>query len=235
MATAQANQQDIMASLTEEQKFLLPFIEGITVLEGRKGSGKSTASVALLYLLKEHFNMPIVCDFPLKEDTFGPYTHMDINAFVKDLQTVSAATKGDSPDVAERAMDSLMKGKHSILDGSAILLDEAYKYLDCRTPADKVVRLFGYWISQIRHFRASLIIVIPDISMMDKRIHRQIDRIGRVYTDHDTGEVVALFNDIMAGERKRLIFDATKYWPMFDSWVLTPFRMQHMNIGRGGE
>ena len=232
MATATKPVQNLFDELTPEQQFLLPFIDGITVLEGRKGSGKSTASVALLYLLKEHFNMPVVCDFPLKEETFGEYTHMDINSFVKDLRIVSEATKGDSADVAERAVDKLMGGRRSILDGSAILLDEAYKYLDCRTPADKVVRLFGYWISQIRHFRASLIIVVPDVSMMDKRIHRQIDRIGRVYTDHESGEVVALFNDIMAGERKRLVFDAEKYWTMFDSWVLTPFRMQHMNVGR---
>ena len=224
----------VMLDLTKEQKYLLPFTEGITAVEGKKGSGKTTAAIALAWKVRELFGMPIVCDFPLKEE-FGPYTHLDIPRFLDDLRTVSAATKGHGTHVAERAVDMLFKTKYPSIEGCFMILDEAYKYVDSRTPNDRVVRLFGYWISQIRHFRTSLILIVPHMDMVDKRVARQVDRIARCYTDQRREKVVCLVSDILRGKPTRLTIDASKYWPMFDSWVLTPFRMAHLSVGAEGE
>ncbi len=224
----------VLADLTKEERVLLPFTEGITLFEGKKGSGKTTAAVALAHKLKELFDLPTVCDFPLKE-AYGEYSHIDIPNFVDDLRIVAEATKGDRKDVAERAVDLLFAKRYPKIEGSCVVLDEAYKYLDSRTPADRVVRLFGYWISQIRHFKCSLILIVPHVDMIDKRVARQVDRIARCYTDERRSKVVTLINDITRTKPLRITIDAEKYWEMFDSWVLTPFRTKHLNVGREGE
>lgn len=222
-------------SLTEEQEDLLSFTEGITVFKGKKGTGKTTSAVALAYLLKENFGIPVVADFPLTED-FGEYEYIDLAGFVRTLQWVTETVKGGASQ-QQAAVDKLMSSKQgSLLTEKVIIFDEAYEYMDSRSPMDKVNKLFGYWISKIRHFKSALILITPDTDMLDKRVNRQVDRIGSCWTDDpyedwddpDEGfeeyETHAIIEDIAFDKRYKFHFLGKKYHAMFDSWVQAGFR-----------
>lgn len=217
----------------QSQQILGNFTEGITVMHGRKGTGKTTAAVGLLWNLRETFGMPVVCDFPLKEE-FGVYTKIDINSFVTQIRLLGELTKGQSQEMSKVALSKYMENgmedfetgekKMLAIEGAAMLLDEAYTYMDSRSAQDKVVRLFGHWISQIRHFRTALIIVAPHMDMLDKRVNRQVDRTGTSFTDKESGSTFTRFHDLNTDEFFNIEWDSPKYWNMFDSWVKTPFR-----------
>ena len=155
-----------LRSLTEEQQGLLVFTDGITVMKGRKGSGKTLSAVALAHLLQKNFGIEVVADFPLHAP-FGPYHYFDIENFVKYLRLISEEVKKGAA-FQEAAVDALMKrNQGALLTHKVIILDEAYQYLDCRNSQDPVVKLFGYWISQIRHFQSALFIIAPHTDMLD--------------------------------------------------------------------
>lgn len=223
-----------ITQLSKPEQLLAQFAEGITAFEGRKGSGKTTAAVAIMHKLRETFNIPSVCDFPLKE-AYGDYTKISIPTFVDELRLITEATQGMGKEVAERATDVLFKKRYPSIVGSTMLLDEAYKYVDSRMPNDKVVRLFGYWISQIRHYQTSLLLIVPHMDMVDKRVARQVDRVARCYTDERTGRVKVMVTDFQKSKPTRITINATRYWEMFDSWVLLPFRSNALNVGTEGE
>lgn len=218
--------------LTERQQTLLPFTEGITVFEGRKGSGKSTSAVALLWYLREEFGLPSVCDFPLKE-AFGEAEFFDLKIFIENLRFIAQHFKASEDSSARKAVDELMeKGKIPKIVQKAIFLDEGYQYADSREPGAKDVKLFGYWIQQIRHFQSPLIMVVPHLDMIDKRVRRQVDRVltCETWTEPDgTRWTYAVGDDISLDEQVELYVNASVFQEMFDSWVLTPIR----GAGRG--
>lgn len=213
--------------LTPLQEKLLPFSDGITVFEGIKGSGKTTSAIALAWYLREEFGFPVVCDFPLKTE-FGDYQPFDTKVFVQNLRMIAEASKGFDQSVANRQLEELMEaGKMPRIIGSVIILDEAYQYMDSRMPHDRAVRLFGYWISQIRHFQSPLIFMTPAMHMIDKRIRLQVDRVMNCITEqYDNGErmTYASGDDRVLGNPIELEVNAARFQEMFNSWVLQPIR-----------
>lgn len=223
------DEEEPVWDLTPEQELLLPFTDGITVLTGSKGQGKTTAAVALAYSLKKHFGLPVVSDFNLKEP-FGDFIKIDLKSFIADLRLISAEL---SVTQSEAALDSLMNNNHLKipLNGCVMILDEGYQYMESRTPNDKVVRLFGYWIQQIRHYRVSLLFITPHLDMIDKRMVRQIDRLGTSMIDRRRGRLITTYTDMGTHKLTQIIAeDISMYWAMFDSWGLFQFRETALNI-----
>ena len=60
-------------------------VESCTMLEGKKGRGKTITGVALSYNLREAFNMPTICvgsRMGLIKDIYGPYEFIDERDFL---------------------------------------------------------------------------------------------------------------------------------------------------------
>lgn len=216
-----------LRSLTEEQQGLLVFMDGITVMKGRKGSGKTLSAVALAHLLQKHFGIEVVADFPL-HSSFGSYEYFDIENFVRTLRMVSEEVRKGAA-FQEAAVDTLMRrNQGTLLTHKVIILDEVYQYIDCRNSQDPVTKLMGYWISQIRHYQSALFIIAPHTDMIDKRVNRQVDRVGSCYTDSpfetDDPFTHAIIDDLAYDDKYRFHFSVKTFGAMYDTHVLTGFR-----------
>ncbi|KKN55132.1 hypothetical protein LCGC14_0585040 [marine sediment metagenome] len=216
-----------LRSLTEEQQGLLVFTDGITVLKGRKGAGKTLTAVALAHLLQKNFGIEVVADFPLHAP-FGPYEYFDIENFVRTLRLISEEVRKGAA-FQEAAIDTMMKRQQgTLLTHKVIILDEVYQYIDCRNSQDPVTKLMGYWISQIRHYQSALFIIAPHTDMIDKRVNRQVDRVGSSYTDsvYETDDpfVHTIIDDLAYDDKYRFHLSVRTFGAMYDTHVLSGFR-----------
>lgn len=177
--------------LSMEEELLVQFVEKFTAVWGRKGTGKTMISVSICHGLKENFGIKTVSDVELTEK-FGDYTYINIDRFIDQIRFINELTKGQSETIAKNALtkqisngmvDSNGVSLMSSIEGAALILDEAYNYLDARESQSRLVKLVGHWISQMRHYRVSLFLITPHLDMIDKRARRQIDISGECYTD----------------------------------------------------
>ena len=117
----------------------------IFTFEGVMGSGKTLSACALAYL-----------EYTRGRDVISnvhvnfPYTQLDTQFFVEHM-------------LDQELSDCVM------------LLDEAYIYLDARTSASKLNKLFTYFIAQTRKRNVDLYVCIHHIDTVDKRLRRAID------------------------------------------------------------
>jgi len=207
------------------------FLESIVLLEGKRGRGKTLALVAMSYQLRELFGRHVITvgsKAGLRPE-FGDYTYLDETAFLKELngiREVSATTpEGAMQEVVEEA---LRRMGINIL-GATMIFDEAYKLFDCRSTAEKLVKVFGYFIAQSRHYGTTILLSSPHRDMIDKRVRRQIDWYGRCFYSPHTQICTVRFTSGADSIKMRIY--GPNYFDLFDSWVLLGYRKRQLQIG----
>jgi hypothetical protein len=235
--------KQIQARQNEDKKkrLLSYLLNQIVLLEGKKGRGKSLSSVALAYELREMFGKPVIIVGTKvgMTDNFGPFKFLSERDFVEQLDQISDIANTDEEGAGETAVERALKSLNIDILDSTILFDEAIKLFDSRTPSDKLVRLFGYFVAQSRHYNITMVITIPNRDNLDKRVRRQIDWFGRCTTTCRTlnrkcirpgCRHITTIRFVGGIDRFKLRLEGTKYWSMFNSWSIVGFRRSQTNI-----
>lgn len=216
----------------KQAEALEPLIRSVTLLEGKKGRGKTLAAVAIAKMLKEMYGIHTVCigsSLDLNRQTFGDFTFLDEKEFIQDLEKITQVSKHTDDEIIGNAIDSLLKAKGIVVTNAVLIFDEAYKLFDARTPSDKLVRVFGYFIAQSRHYKCTIMLLCPFRDMIDKRVRRQMDYYGRCFTNKRTGlTTVRITGGLDSWKFK--IYGPT-YWDMYDTHAMVGFRAKHLQIG----
>jgi len=213
----------------KEALFFSDFAEGVTLVEGRKGTGKTTFAICVSYKLKELFGRPVICDFRPKPE-FGPYTFLDEKSFVGELEKITKIAKSTSKEDVDLAVEWSLK-KHNInLYEATMVLDESYRYFDSRTPSDKLVRIFGYFISQSRHYKLGIFLLTPRRDMIDKRVRTQVDRLVKVAYNPLSQVVHARVLDYNTGATKRIKIYGPNWFDLYDSWSAIALRRKVLEV-----
>ncbi len=216
-------------SVTAKRLLLIqPLLRQRTLLEGVAGSGKSLAGVALMKMLKELCGMDIVVigsKMDLNEH-FGNYTFLDEKEFIENLAKITEIGKSTSEQQLGNAVEMLLQQEGVSIMNTCLVFDEAYKLFDARTPSDKLVRVFGYFIAQSRHYKSTIILMSPDRKDLDRRIRRQINWFGQCTTRNNKTTVV-----LRDGRESYLLkIHGPNYWHMYDTHALVGFRTKHLAI-----
>ncbi|MEM3426780.1 MAG: zonular occludens toxin domain-containing protein [Nitrososphaerales archaeon] len=180
---------DLAAEQEDLAKALEQLLNKITFVSGKKGKGKTAFAVAASYNIRELFGRPVVCvgsRMGLRPE-FGPFDYIPEAEFKEELAKITLVANED--ENAEHVAEVFRRrGIHLI--GSVVVFDEAYKLMNARTPQDKLVKLTVQFVSQIRHYDCTAIVLAPDISMVDKLIRLQFDWTGQAFYNPYTGVVV---------------------------------------------
>lgn len=159
-------------------------------IEGNIGSGKS---VALTYFgLEEYFLLkkPIFSNFHLK----GNIPHKVISF-------------EDLIDMATRKVE---------LKRAAILLDEAHIWIDSRTSASKLSRVFTYFVLQTGKQDINLYWASQRLSQVDLRLRQQTDIAVNVTKKNEVYHVLNMVNTHTGAEDKQTIYGPDVY-PFYDT------------------
>lgn len=206
-------------------------LEALAVIEGKKGSGKTQLSIALLSKLKKYFDVPVVTDQRLKP-SFGDYMYLNEKDFVAEISKVSDIAKSTPQEDIDLAVEWSLKKAGIKLDGAVILLDESYKYFDCRKPTDRLVLIFGYFVAQMRHYHATLLLCTPSRRYLDRRVRDQMDFLVKVAYNQQTEFVHSRFVNYTTGEVTGLRVYGPNYREMYDSWSPIALRKKVLDIRR---
>ncbi len=228
------------------RKELLSILLNQTVLlEGKKGKGKSLAITAIAWQLKDIFNKPVVIigsKLGLERSVFGDFIEIDERAFIDELGKISEITRSTPEDTTKLAINETLQTMGVNILNATIVFDEAYKLFDSRNPQDKLVKLFGYFVAQSRHYNLTTLMSTPRRDMIDRRVRVQIDWFGRVTVpcrsvQHLPGVCtrrgcshIANVRFTRGIERWRLKLFGPNYWPMYNSWAVLGFRQKSMDI-----
>lgn len=207
-------------------------VRNITLFEGKKGRGKTLAAVALAYQMREFFDIPIVSVGTSMDltDAFGPHTFLDEREFIDNLDRLTKVSKTTDDGEVGDAIEEVMKNMGISIQNALLVFDEAYKFFDARTPSDKLVRVFGYFVAQSRHYKSSLFLISPNRDMIDKRVRRQIDWFGRCFTNQRTKVTTVRLTGGVESVRMRI--NGPSYWDMYDTHAILGFRAKHLNIAQ---
>ena len=222
----------------EQQKredTLARLVEQATLIEGKKGRGKTLTALAIAWWLRELFNRPVISvgsKMGIKPE-FGPHKVMNEMAFRDELNQLSIVANEE--DNAENVARAFEKYGISILY-STLIFDEAYKLFNSRTPMDKLVQLFGFFIAQSRHYHVTILLLTPDRSMVDgKRVRPQMDWNSRVYHNKYTNK--ARLRLVSGIETMTIEVDGLRdptpennFYGMYNSWALLGYRGQSLNV-----
>ncbi len=236
------------ANKAKMRQLLSNLLNQIVLLEGKKGRGKSLAGTAITHNLRELFGKPVVIvgtKVGLNEERFGPFKFLNEREFIDQLDQISAIADTDEEGKAETNVERALKTMGIDIMNSTIVFDEAIKLFDARTPSDKLVRLFGYFVAQARHYNITIVIMIPNRDNLDKRVRRQIDWFGRCTTtcrsipDENTGAPKCIRKGcphrttvrFVGGlERFKIRINGPDYWPMYNTWSIAGFRPSQLNV-----
>jgi hypothetical protein len=224
---AQAKQERI---LQKQAEAIGSLVRNITLFEGKKGRGKTLAAVAMAYQMREFFDIPttVIGSSMDLTDKYGAYTFLDEREFIDNLDKVTKISKGTAEQEVGDAIETVMDNMGISIHNSLLIFDEAYKFFDARTPSDKLVRVFGYFVAQSRHYKCSLFLISPNRDMIDKRVRRQIDWFARCFTNKRTNiTTVRLTGGV---ESWKLRVNGPTYWDMYDTHAILGFRAKHLNI-----
>lgn len=227
MAIAQVKQEKL---LQKQAEAIGSLVRQITLFEGKKGRGKTLAAVAIAYQMREFFDIPTVVIGSSMDLTpaYGPYTFLDEREFIDNLDRMTKISKGTNDQEVGDAVEIVMEKMGIQVHDSLLVFDEAYKFFDARTPSDKLVRVFGYFVAQSRHYKSSIFLISPNRDMMDKRVRRQIDWFGRCFTNKRTNvTTVRLTGGV---ESWKLRVNGPTYWDMYDTHAILGFRSKHLQI-----
>ncbi|KKN33908.1 hypothetical protein LCGC14_0799010 [marine sediment metagenome] len=230
------------------QQLLAHFWNQIVFLEGKKGKGKTLAAVAIVKQLRDLFGKHVVCigsRLGLTE-AFGEHTFLDERRFIEELDKIRLISKDTDDAQVQTAVEGALASLGIDIMDATLVFDEAYKLFDARTPSDKLVRVFGYFMAQSRHYNITIVLVAPNRDMIDKRVRRQIDWFGRCSTtcrsvpNPETAKPMCVKRGcphrttvrfIGGAERFKLTIYGPTYWDLFDTWTRVGFRESHLRIG----
>ncbi len=201
----------------------------VTLLEGKKGRGKTLAGVAIAYQLKELFGIPTVVvgtSMDLVRKQYGDFQFLDEKEFINHLDKLTTVTKNTDEDTVKGAIEETLLAMGVSVTNACMVFDEAYKFFDSRTPSDKLVRVFGYFIAQSRHYKCTVILLCPFRDMIDKRVRRQVDYYGRCFTSSKTKITTVRLSGGMDSWKLKIF--GPNYWEMYDTHALVGFRAKHL-------
>jgi len=221
----------MMRSEIKEEDALSRLVEQAILLEGKKARGKTLTAVAISYNLRERFNRHVISvgsKMGLRPE-FGPFetlTEIQFKDALGKIQDVVNEVAG-----AEAVVEALREKGVDLLY-STIVFDEAYKLFDCRTPSDKLTRLFGYFVAQSRHYHCTILLLTPNRDMIDKRVRAQLDWQGRCFhnkwTHNCTVRLVGGLDTITFRLNGADNAYHAPYYNLYDSWTLVGFRRRHL-------
>lgn len=215
----------------DEALWFLEFLLSLIVIEGKKGSGKTLLAIALATKFKEYYNKKIILDFrPFP--AFGEYGYMDEVKFMAELNKVTDIIKSTPQDDVNLGIEWSLKKLNLDIENSVMIFDEAYRYFDCRTPSDKLVRVFGYFVAQMRHYHITMILLCPNKRYLDRRVRDQIDFLGRVAFNRKTLVAHSRFLSYVTGEVKPLKVYGPNYFDLYDSWSPIAMRRKVLDLRR---
>ena len=198
-----------------------------------KGRGKTLSAVAIAYQLRERFNRHVITvgsKMGLKPE-FGDFTDLTETEFKDALGKIQDVI--DEKAGAEEVVKALLR-KGVDLMYATIAFDEAYKLFDCRTPSDKLARLFGYFMAQQRHYHCTTLLLTPNRDMVDKRVRQQLDWQGRCFHNKWTHRCTVR----LVGGLETMTFTLSgtddtyhlPYYSLYDTHTLVGFRRKHLAI-----
>lgn len=224
-----------IGNLSEEEVsealFFLEFLQSLIVIEGKKGSGKTLLSIALATKFKEYFNKKVILDFRPKPE-FGESGYMDEIKFMEELNKVTDIAKATPQEDVNLGVEWSLKKLGLDIENAVIVFDEAYRYFDCRTPADKLVRVFGYFVAQMRHYHITMILLCPNKRYLDRRVRDQMDFLGKVAFNQRTLVAHSRFLSYTTGEVKALKVYGPNYFDLYDSWSPIAMRRKVLDLRR---
>ncbi len=224
----------LMLADTKEEDALARLVETAILLEGKKSRGKTLSAVAICYQLRERFNRHVVTvgtKMGIKSE-FGDFENLGEAQFKNALERIQDVV--DEELGAEEVVKALRDVGVDLMYAT-IVFDESYKLFDCRTPSDKMTRLFGYFMAQQAHYHCTTLLLTPNRGMIDKRVRQQLDWQGRCFHNKWTHKCTVR----MVGGLETMTFvfsgdDDTyhvPYYSMYDRWNLVGYRRKHLEVG----
>lgn len=221
----------LMLAESKEEDALARLVETSVLLEGKKSRGKTLSAVAIAYQLRERFNrhvLTIGTKMGLKSE-FGEFENLS------EIQFKGALEKVQDVVDEELAAEEVVKALRALgvdLMYATIVFDEAYKLFDCRTPSDKLVRLFGYFMAQQAHYHCTTLLLTPNRDMIDKRVRQQLDWQGRCFHNKWSHNCTVR----LVGGLETMTFTLSgidntyhvPYYEMYDRWALVGYRRKHL-------
>ncbi len=211
-------------------------VEGVIVIGGLEGSGKSLEGYYLGWNHRELFNKGFTCDIPPKETfgyayeyaqqfvwnemtydptpvkTLGGYRSIDDMSFVDELKKFGEIAKMEKDK--ERGKISVEDYESALNDiklfNSVIMIDEAYDRLEKSRRGNFAVNL-GHFIRKYRHYHNLFILISPDMDDIDRRMAFK----------RRTHEIHCNKDDYSGKCRYRILFRKQQVWT---SHELTPQR-----------
>lgn len=218
----------------KEEDALARLVETAVLLEGKKSRGKTLTGIAICYQLRERFNRHVITigtKMGLKPE-FGEFENLSETQFRDALERIQDIV--DEEVGAEEVVKAL-RALGVDLMYATIAFDESYKLFDCRTPSDKMTRLFGYFMAQQAHYHCTTLLLTPNREMIDKRVRQQLDWQGRCFHNKWTHNCTVR----LVGGLETLTFTLSgiddtfhiPYYEMYDRWTLVGYRRKHLEIG----
>ena len=223
----------LMIAESKEEDALARLVETSILLEGKKGRGKTLSAVAITHQLRERFNRHVITvgsKMGLRAE-FGEHEDLTETQFKDALSKIQDVV--DEEAGAEEVVKAL-QSKGVDLMYATIVFDEAYKLFDCRTPSDKLARIFGYFMAQQRHYHCTTLLLTPNRDMVDRRVRQQLDWQGRCFHNKWTHRCTVR----LVGGLETITFtfsgiDDTyhiPYYDLYDTHTLVGFRRKHLDI-----
>lgn len=211
-----------------KQKIFESMQTGVILITGKAGTGKTTTAVCIVYNLRNLLGKSALLDFPANKP-FGPYRLFTEKRLVVTMRRINKYVRAQNALGKGVSHKDLGKIKLPIkITNSALLLDESYNYFDSRTPGNKLIKLFGYFVSQHRHYFSTIVIVSPDEGQIDNRVMKQVTHVVRCRKMNDF--VIARIEDVRSGVRIRLNIPGDQYWKMYNSYNALTIRSDALNI-----
>jgi len=128
------------------------------------------------------------------------------------------------------------------LEDCILLLDEAYLYLDSRSTATKMNKLFTYFVAQTRKRGVDLYICTHHIDVLDKRLRRALDVRGtcrynkgpmeedKVVSKRRYNWVRVTFRDLRTGGERRIRMYGPVFFFLYDTYERVPLFRKQMEI-----
>jgi len=221
----------------ENDDAIAQLIEKCIIIEGKKGRGKTLSAVALCYQMRERFGRHIIAvgsKMGLKKETFGEFQELTIQQFRDALVAISEVSSIAGGEANPEVVQKLLLERGVDVLYATIVFDESYQLFDCRTPSDKLVRAFGYFGAQQRHYHCTTILLTPDINMLDRRIRRQVDWIGNCFHNAATSNVTLRLSSGL--DTLTIRFNGADdslhpaYYDMYNTHALVGYRTTHLDV-----